>query len=266
MDTLKELQVVRALKRSPEVRVAADDAPSDVLGQLTGHFTVFDSWYRINSFWEGTFLERTVTGAFTKTMAERRAQIVTAFNHGSDPQIGDKSLGPLDDLREDATGGYYDISLLDTSYNRDLLPALKRGLYGASFRFQTIRDEWNDEPERSDHNPDGIPERTILEARLYELGPVTYPASPAATAGMRGQSSVSLTDEYYRSLEDRTPEAVETLRAKVLDLRTLRGLSAADGTDTTGRAARNTGAGPAETTRIGLSPRERRASLSPLKM
>jgi HK97 family phage prohead protease len=224
-DQLRELarglEVVRALREAPQVRAAADGGEdgdagdTDILGTVFGHFSVFDTWYEVNSWWEGNFMERVVRGAFVKTFTERRTQIVSAFDHGMDPTIGDKVLGPFDELKEDKTGGYYEISLLDTSYNRDLAPALRRGLYGASFRFQVIRDEWNDEPGISDDNPKGLPERTIKEVRLFEVGPVTYPASPAATAGMR-----SLTDVYYERLRSRDPERVETLAERARGLRT----------------------------------------------
>ena len=44
------------------------------------------------------------------------------FEHGMDPQIGNKVLGPIEDLGEDKRGAYYTVPLLDTSYNRDLAP------------------------------------------------------------------------------------------------------------------------------------------------
>lgn len=168
---------------------------------LFGHFSRFDSWYRIDSMWEGTFMERTVKGAFRKTIKENRSTVKVAFDHGFDPTIADKPLGPIEQLREEDEGPYYEVPLLDTDYNRDfMLPALQGrtmdgrklgSVLGASFRFRVTRDEWVMEPKRSDLNPDGIPERTIREIRLYEFGPVVYPANPEATAGVR-----SLTDHY----------------------------------------------------------------------
>lgn len=215
METLRDLEIVRAVPPAPEVRAAAEG--SDTLGTMFGHFSVFNSWYRISSMWEGDFYERVSPGTFLKTIAERRSQIVTAFDHGMDPVVGDKVLGPVDVLEEDGTGPYYEVPLLDTSYNRDLYPALKRGLYGSSFRFQVIKDEWNDEPDVSEHNPQGIPERTIKEVRLFEFGPVTYPANPAATAGMR---SIGMTDAYYERLRGRDPGRVDELLARAQRLRT----------------------------------------------
>lgn len=173
---------------------------------LRGHFSVFNTWTTIDSAWEGTFRERVAPGAFSKTIQENRNNIKVLFQHGKDPQIGDKPLGAISDLREDETGAYYEVPLLDTSYNRDLLPGLEAGLYGASFRFKVLREDFNRDPERSEDNPDGLPERTIKEAALYEFGPVTFGAYPTATAGVR-----SLTDEYILRSIVSEPERLERL-------------------------------------------------------
>ncbi len=152
---------------------------------LTGHFAVFNSPTEINSMREGNFMESIAPGAFTKTFAENRSNIKALFQHGRDPQIGDKPLGAISELREDDTGAYYEVELLDTSYNRDLLPGLRAGLYGASFRFQVMREDINKTPGESASNPRGIPERTVREAQVAEMGPVTFPAYKGATAGVR---------------------------------------------------------------------------------
>ncbi len=182
-----------------------DDAPGGAT--LFGHFSRFGVWYEIDSWLEGRFMERIQQGAFTKTIQENRDNVVCSFDHGYDPQIADKPMGPITELREEDAGPYYEVPLLDTDYNRGfILPALQgrtidgRNLgstLGASFRFRVIKDEWDMEPATSAENPDGIAERTITEVRLFEFGPVVYPASAAATAGVR-----SLTDHFFdRSLE-----------------------------------------------------------------
>lgn len=190
----------RGLAVLPEIR-AEDDTESSSL--MVGHFAVFNRWTEIDSWFEGRFLERIVPGAFKKTFRENRESVKVQFDHGFDAFVGDAPLGPVDDLREDATGAYYEVPLLDTDYNRDrVLPMLQgrlmsgeqRGsVLGASFRFRVIVDEWNDEPGTSDHNPGGLPERTIKEVRLFEFGPVVFPAYEEATAGVR-----SLTDHFLR--------------------------------------------------------------------
>lgn len=176
---------------------------------LAGYFSTFGDWYEIDSFWEGLFLERFQKGAFARTISNNREAMTVAFDHGMDPQIGDKPLGPIDVLREDSVGPYYEVPLLDTDYNRNfVLPALQGrtmdgrihgSVLGASFRFRVIQESWNEEPEKSDHNPDGIPERTVTEARVFEFGPVTYPANSEASAGVR-----SITDHMIERAACRT--------------------------------------------------------------
>lgn len=209
---IKGLQVVRSgvLFRADDVVDTATDRQDGNLADMVVRFSPFDTWYEINSMWEGNFLERTVAGAFKNTInqakrSDGRFSTKSLFNHGMDLHIGDKLLGVPDKFAEVNSADYHgpelNVPLSDTSYNRDLLPGLRLGGYGSSFMFETIRDEWNNEPEESDHNPHGIPERTIREARTFEAGPVTWPASPTATAGLR---SLSGTDAWIERLQARS--------------------------------------------------------------
>ena len=162
---------------------------------LFGHFSVFDTWTEINSMFEGRFLERIGQGAFRDTFKAQRGQIRVIFQHGRDPQIGDKPLGAPDVLREDAQGAYYESELFDTPYVNDLLPALRAGQLGASFRFRVTAEEWVDPKKATASNPDKLPERTIRAVHHFEHGPVTWGAYSDATAGVR-----SGTDDFIESL------------------------------------------------------------------
>lgn len=217
------IDVVRALSSTPELRAASGDS----LGLLSGHFSAFNNWYRVNSMWEGDFLERTAPGFAAKTIAEDRDHMRVLFDHGFD-SIGNKVLGPIQDLREDDTGPYYEVPLFDTSYNRDLLPGLKAGVYGASFRMRVEEDSWDDEPDPSDYNPKGLPERTITRAKVMEFGPVTFPANPEASASVR-----SATDEFYERLREKDrgafEEAVRAAGRNPFDLADLGARSAGGG-------------------------------------
>ncbi len=174
---------------------------------MFGTFTPFDTWTEIDSWFEGRFMERTVMGAFRKTIRENRDQVKVQFDHGYDTNVGSALLGPVDVLREEDAGPYYEVPLLDTDYNRDrVLPMLqgrlmtgdRRGsLLSASYRFRVVKDEWVREPKPSAANPEGLPERTIREVRLFEFGPVVYPAFPTATSGVR-----SLTDHFLDRQRD----------------------------------------------------------------
>jgi HK97 family phage prohead protease len=235
METLPGLEIVRAV--STPVRAISVDG---IMPLMEVRFSPFGIWYEIDSFWEGTFLERTQLGAYAKTIKESRDSIKSLYDHGFDPQIGNKVLGTVEDLREDTDSGVGEVRLFDTSYVRDLLPGLEAGVYGSSMRFRVVKEEWNDDPGVSDYNPRGLPERTILEARLFEFGPVTWPANPSATAAVR-----SATDDFYEHLRSRDPHRVEELtRAReartpaeqTAGLATVRAEEAAPDTDEPGDA------------------------------
>lgn len=203
---------------------AADDA--DSLGAMDVRFSPFNTWYEVDSFWEGRFMERTVPGAFKRTIAQhndpKQSHVMkTLFNHGMDMFINDKLLGDITRAREESDSPVNTVRLWDTSYNRDLLPGLKLGSYGASFMFRVTKDAWDHEPETSDHNPDALPERTIKETHTLEAGPVTWPASPTASAQMNSarQRCASGTDAFYEMLARRNPALVERMRAQITALR-----------------------------------------------
>ena len=199
----------------PAVELRANESDPEALPVLEGHFSKFNEWTEIDSVYEGRFLERIAPGAFKRTIKNNLERIRVLFQHGQDPQIGDKPLGPIEELEEDEQGARYKVPLLDTSYNRDLIPGLKAGLYGSSFRFSVVKEELNTKAKRSAHNPDGLPERTIQEARLFEFGPVTFPAYAGATAGVR-----SLTDAYtlqrFTSDPKKLAELLDSMRAEAL--------------------------------------------------
>ncbi len=217
--------LVRALPTLEYRDESTDDTPA--VPTLRGHFARFNEWTLIDSMYEGKFMERVAPGAFKKTFAEQRDGMRVLFQHGHDPHIGDKPLGPIAELREDDEGAYYEVPLLDTEYNRELIPGLEAGLYGASFRFSVTRDHVEDNP-RKVANDDGIPERTIQEARVMEFGPVTFPAYDGATAGMR-----SMTDEYVMRRFAADPEQLERLVTHVLQTTSQRDALPADDPITT---------------------------------
>lgn len=191
MDTPRD-GLVRALRENIadiEVREASDgDGPI-----MSGHFARFGEWTTINSVYEGQFLERVAPGAFSKTIKENRAGVKVLFNHGHDT-LGNMVLGTIRSLSEDDQGAAYEVDLFD-GIDPLIMSGLRSGAYGASFRFAVVKDDWVDEPSRSADNPDALPERTLREVKLFEFGPVTFPAYGGATAGVR---SLSLTDDWMR--------------------------------------------------------------------
>lgn len=167
-----------------ELRAEGDDGRT-----MAGFPVVFNQWTRINDA-GGAFLERIHPKALTKTLAERGHQVKVLFNHGQDPSIGEKPLGKArtQEVRDD--GLYVEVPLARTSYNADLVELMRDGaIDGMSFRFGVVKEDWDDTPTRSESNPDQLPERTVTELRLYEYGPVTFPAYPTTSVSVRSHLS-----------------------------------------------------------------------------
>jgi HK97 family phage prohead protease len=156
------------------------------IGVLTGYAAVFNSPTEING-WEGRFFEILAQGSFDKTLRERGSRVKVLFNHGFDPSIGDKPLGKPAVMEERDKGLWVEVPLDDTSYNRDLVASLRSGaLDGMSFRFSVVKEDVDESGT--------LPVRTVRELKLYEFGPVTFPAYEATTVGVRSRSAY----EAYR--------------------------------------------------------------------
>jgi HK97 family phage prohead protease len=206
--------LIRAAFPAIEFRDAGEaDLEDGHLGLLRILFSPTNEWTEIHSHWEGDFMERFATGSWKKTIRDNVNRIRSLFQHGMDPQVGDKPLGPIRLLEENDRGGYGEVPLIDTSYNRDLLPGLKAGLYGASHRFGVMREEIDEDPGPSTTNPRGLPEHTVKEARLMEFGPVTFPAYAGATAGVR-----SLTDHFIQRCFEQDRDKLRAMFEQGIDL------------------------------------------------
>lgn len=177
--------LARLVNPGPEIR----DGSSGGTATLSGDFAVFGQWTEIDSIFEGRFMESIAPGAFTKTIAENRDSMRILLNHGHD-SLGNQPIAALTDLRETKTGAHYEADLLE-GVPPLVVSGLRKGQYGSSFRFDVINDTFEKSPKASAYNPSALPERVIREARVFEFGPVTFPAYAGATAGVR-----SMTDEF----------------------------------------------------------------------
>jgi hypothetical protein len=152
-----------------EMRVAA--AP-DGKRKLEGYAAVFD--VLSEPMWG--FREKIAKGAFTKTIGE--ADIRALFNHDPNYVLGRNAAGTLS-LAEDENGLAIVIFPPDNQWARDLLVTIERGdVNQMSFSFNVVREEWL-------NLEDGTTIRTIKEAKLWDVSPVTYPAYPQTSINAR---------------------------------------------------------------------------------
>lgn len=121
-------------------------------------------------------------GAFTKTLKENRSQIQTLFNHGMDPRYGLLPIGTITRLEEDKRGLWSEVELHDGPDNENIKAALSSGaLRAQSIQFESKQESFNDERT----------ERYLEQVKLYEFGPVTFPANEAATATLHSMVAMA---------------------------------------------------------------------------
>ena len=160
----------------------------DAAPVLEGRMMPYDEWTEIRSSVEGHFMERFAPGSLAKTMNEQATRIRMLLEHGMD-RLGRQPIAAIESFRDEPDGAYYRASLLD-GLPPLIVSGLRRGLYGSSVRFKPIKWDRVRSPGKSEHNPEGMEERTVREGFVKELSAVTFPAYAGATAMVR-----SLTDE-----------------------------------------------------------------------
>lgn len=127
----------------------------------------------------GGFREIIKPGSFDGVMQD---DVRGLFNHDHNFVLGRTKSGTLR-LTLDETGLRYEIDAPETQTVRDLVLApLQRGdIDGSSFNFRVAHDG-----ERWYYDDDGLLIREITKfARLYDVGPVAFPAYPDSAAASR---------------------------------------------------------------------------------
>ncbi len=149
-------------------------------GGITGYAAVFGKFSEDLGF----FKEKIDEGAFTKTIEEN--DIRALINHDPNLIIGRTKNKTLK-LWEDERGLGFDVKLPDTTYANDLKESIRRkDITQNSFGFQTVRDNWSQDGKR----------RTLIEVKLFDISPVTFPAYKQTSVKLRDQLSQFGIDYY----------------------------------------------------------------------
>lgn len=153
---------------------------------LAGYAAVFDSPTRINE--RGmTFDEVVAKGAFARAIAARD-KVRLMYDHGQHAVLGTMPIGAIHDMREDDHGLYVEARLADNWMTKPLRDAIGVGaIDGMSFQFSV--PDGGDTWDRSG----AVPLRTLRQVKLYELGPVVWPAYSTTEVAVR--SALELLDD-----------------------------------------------------------------------
>lgn len=165
------------------------------LGTVRGYAAKFNT---LSEFLDG-FRERILPGAFDDVLGD---DVRALINHEGVPLARTKS-GTLS-LSVDKIGLRYEFALPDTDAAHELSEALTRGdIDQSSFRFQTVRENW----DFVEDEKDGLVREIRKFTRLRDISVVTFPAYPDTAAEVR------------RSLDEWTNRdaAVATVYAKLAE-------------------------------------------------
>lgn len=143
----------------------------------------------------GTFRERIAPGAFTRAL--RAGQDVRCLvNHDATQILGRTKAGTLK-LSVDNQGLAFRARLPDTQIARDLAVSVRRGdLTECSFGFLCVKDSWSQEPDPKIASQQ-ITVRTVLDADLFDVSLVAYPAYGGTSAAMDARAATRTMVPHY---------------------------------------------------------------------
>ncbi|MFC0331708.1 HK97 family phage prohead protease [Paenibacillus sepulcri] len=123
--------------------------------------------------WYGDiFVEQISAGAFSESLNSRG--VVGLWSHDTSQILGNTKSGTLR-LFDGEQELRFELDIPDTTVGNDAWTIIQRGdVDGVSFGMKVTKDRWSSE------NRDGgkIYKRSILNAELYEISPVAFPAYP----------------------------------------------------------------------------------------
>jgi len=162
-----EAREVRSFALDLELRAASGKLPT-----IRGHAAVFN----VLSEDLGGFREMIRPGVFARAIKERH-DVRALLNHDSSMVLGRTKAGTLR-LAEDRRGLAVEIDPPDNTLGRDVVESIRRrDLDQMSFAFRAAKEFWSVE------NGEDI--REILDADLYDVSPVAYPAYSETDVAVR---------------------------------------------------------------------------------
>lgn len=154
--------------------------------------------------WSDT-VERIKPGAFDRAI--REDDVRGLFNHDGNQVLG-RTKSKTMRLSADARGLKYEIDPPDTQSARDAVKVLERGdVDGSSFAFLPNKVTW-EEQRKADGSMLYI--RWIDEVRLYDVGPVTFPAYESTESGVRASGGDSTAKAEFDAWSKRGNAAADS--------------------------------------------------------
>ena len=167
---------IRALPISLEIRETNDN---DDKRTISGAIKYNTESAEMRDFWGDAFVEEIASGAFDESLKTR--DVVGLWSHDTSKVLGNTKSGTLR-ISNDKTELRFEIDIPNTTAGNDAWVSIKRGdVDGVSFGMKVTKNKWSSEM-RGDKK---IYKRSILNAEIYEISPLAFPAYPANDVSVR---------------------------------------------------------------------------------
>lgn len=200
----------RILQRLPALAVRETGKEPAIIGYAAVFYRADDPGTEFE-LWTGC-KERIMPGCFDRAMREDDCRGL--FNHDPNCVLGRTKAGTMR-LSIDAMGLQYEIAPSSVTINSDVREMIKRGdVTGSSFSFEVT--------DQDDIVEDGIRIRQIRGVKLYDVGPVTFPAYESTTAEARKADTEGAREYFHKQQEALAAKAARlnsySTRARLVEL------------------------------------------------
>ncbi|HDR8090852.1 TPA: HK97 family phage prohead protease [Bacillus cereus] len=172
----KEMREIRALPMTIEVREVNEDEGKRT---ISGSIKYNNESAEMRDWWGDTFVEEIAEGAFDESLKVR--DVVGLWSHDTSQVLGNTKSKTLR-IENDKKELRFELDIPNTTVGNDAWELIKRGdVDGVSFGMKVTKDKWSSE-ERENGK---VYKRSILNAELYEISPVAFPAYPTNEVSVR---------------------------------------------------------------------------------
>lgn len=173
----KETKEIRALPVTLELRESGEG--DSTKRTITGAIKYNTESAEMRDWWGDTFVEEIASGAFDESIKSRG--VVGLWSHDTSQVLGNTKSGTLR-IQSNDKELRFELDLPDTTVGNDAHETIKRGdVDGVSFGMRVTKEKWSTEDRESGK----VYKRSILNAELYEISPVAFPAYPANEVSVR---------------------------------------------------------------------------------
>jgi uncharacterized protein len=172
----KGMKEIRALPVVLEIRETNDE---DGKRTISGSIKYNTDSNEMRDWWGDTFVEEIAEGAFDESLKIRN--VVGLWSHVTSQVLGNTKSGTLR-IENTKSELRFELDIPDTTIGNDAWISIKRGdVDGISFGMKVTKDKWSSEDRESGK----VYKRSILNAELYEISPVAFPAYPSNEVSVR---------------------------------------------------------------------------------